>query len=165
MKFKLKPLSRESIERAVSKAEHYRLLGESEEAESICRDIMRVDPGNQQVTVILLLALTDQFPRRWKASIARVQDVLSQLEDPYEQAYYAGIIAERKARARLRQHFPGAGDVAYRFLHEAMKLFEQAQELSPGGNDDAILRWNSCARTIMDASLEPSDDDFVPLLE
>ncbi len=166
MKFELKPLSRESIERSLAKADRYRLLNEPEQAESICRDILRIDPGNQQVLVTLLLALTEQFSRRWADATSRAGKVLEHLEDPYEKVYYAGLVAERKARAKLKQHIPGADHTAYRFLREAMELFEEAEKQRPKGNDDPILRYNSCARTIMDASLKPSpEDDFIPLLE
>jgi hypothetical protein len=30
-----------------------------------------------------------------------------------------------------------------------MEHFERAEVLRPPGNDDAILRWNTCARVIM----------------
>jgi hypothetical protein len=30
-----------------------------------------------------------------------------------------------------------------------MRLYEKAKERRPPGNDDAILRWNTCARTLM----------------
>jgi hypothetical protein len=30
-----------------------------------------------------------------------------------------------------------------------MEHFERAEVLRPPGNDDAILRWNTCARIIM----------------
>ena len=45
--FELKPLSREAFPAALEKAERYRLLNEPLEAESICRDILAVDPDNQ----------------------------------------------------------------------------------------------------------------------
>ena len=59
--FELKPISSAGIPRAIAKAERYRLLNEPEEAESICLDILQVDADNQEVLVMLLLAITDQF--------------------------------------------------------------------------------------------------------
>ena len=59
--FELKPIEKGSIPRAIEKAERYRLLNEPVEAESICRDILDVDPENQKALVVLLLAITDQF--------------------------------------------------------------------------------------------------------
>ena len=56
--FELKPISTAAIPRAVAKAERYRLLNEPQEAESICRDVLRVDEDNQEVLTMLLLALT-----------------------------------------------------------------------------------------------------------
>ena len=49
----LKPISKEAIPSALAKAERYRLLNEPRLAESICRDVLRTDAGNQQGLVIL----------------------------------------------------------------------------------------------------------------
>ena len=59
--FELKPLSLDAVPAALAKAEHYRLLNEPEEAESICVDILEVDPDNQRALINVLLARTDQF--------------------------------------------------------------------------------------------------------
>ena len=52
----LKSLHKDAIPAALEKAERYRLLNEPGEAESICLDILHVDPENQQAIVTLLLA-------------------------------------------------------------------------------------------------------------
>jgi len=57
----------------LTKAERYRLLNEPEEAESICRDILDVDPTHEAALVNFLLALTDQFPRRSLRDAQEVQ--------------------------------------------------------------------------------------------
>ena len=61
MQFDLKPISAAGIGEALEKAERYRLLNEPSLAESICLDVLRIDPENQHALVMLLLALTDQF--------------------------------------------------------------------------------------------------------
>ena len=61
-RFTLKPMSADAIPSAIAKAERYRLLNEPGEAESICLDILQIDPHNEDARVMLLLALTDQFP-------------------------------------------------------------------------------------------------------
>jgi hypothetical protein len=61
--FTLKPISPDSVEGALAKAERYRLLNEPHEAESICRDILKIDPANREARISLILALTDEFPR------------------------------------------------------------------------------------------------------
>jgi len=38
-----------------------------------------------------------------------------------------------------------------------MDCFEKAEAIRPAGNDDAILRWNGCARIITRNNLEPRD--------
>lgn len=152
--YTLKPISSQSIPEALAKVERYRLLNESWLAESICLDILRVEPENQEALVALLLSRTDQFPRGVAANSAR--EILRKLEDPYERAYYAGLISEREAAARISRGSPLACFEAYEALTEAMKWFEKAEALRPQGNDDAILRWNTCARTLMrDPSLRP----------
>ena len=57
----LKKISKEAIPRATQKVERYRLLNQSWATESICLDILEVDPANQPVLVMLILAITDQF--------------------------------------------------------------------------------------------------------
>ncbi|HSF32366.1 MAG TPA: hypothetical protein VLK82_18085 [Candidatus Tectomicrobia bacterium] len=151
--FELKPIHREAIPNALKKAELYRLLNEPAQAESICYDVLGVDPENQRALIILLLALTDQFDRG--LPINRSQDLLPRLHSEYERAYYAGIIYERKARAQLDQGMPGAKFVAYELLREAMFWYDRAEAIRPPDNDDARLRWNACARTVTDQRLEP----------
>lgn len=152
--FELKPISKESIPEALSKVERYRLLNESWLAESICLDILRIEPDNREALIALLLSRTDQFQKG--ATPASAREIVRQLTDPYERAYYSGLICEREASARLWRGTPLAGYEAYDSLCQAMDWFQQAEALRPPGNDDAILRWNTCARMIMrDASLRP----------
>jgi hypothetical protein len=40
-----------------------------------------------------------------------------------------------------------------------MRWYEKAEGLRPTGSDDALLRWNACARLIDDRKLEPAYDD------
>jgi hypothetical protein len=144
----LKTISREAIPRAVQKAERYRLLNQSWATESICLDILQVEPGNQQVLVMLLLAITDQFGFESRELAGRAREVLGRITDPYQKAYYAGIIDERLGHAQLAHAVMHAEAMAYESLRSAMESFERAEQLRQPGNDDAILRWNTCARTI-----------------
>ena len=161
--FELKPLSREAIPAAIEKATRYRLLNEPAEAESICHDVLRIEPGNQQAIVTLLLALTDRFGKGYAVGVTRVQEVVAQVRDPYERAYYAGIVEERRAKALLQQAGPGSGLYAYEFLREAMACYEEAEAIRPPGNDDALLRWNACARMIMQNKLTARTEERVEL--
>src|SRR5687767_342072 len=97
----LKPLSRDGIPGAMRKAERYRLLGDAWEAESICRDVLDVDPQNQEAQVMLLLAITDQFRRHLGGSLEAARAILPRLEGDYRRTYYEGIISERWAKAQL----------------------------------------------------------------
>ena len=144
----LKKISKEAIPRATQKAERYRLLNQSWATESICLDILEVDPTTQPVLVMLVLALTDQFGRESAELVRRARETLERLTDPYQRAYYAGIIAERLAHAQLTSGALHAEAMATTTLRSAMEEFEKAEALRQPGNDDAILRWNTCHRTL-----------------
>lgn len=165
--FKLKPISRDAIPRAIQKAERYRLLNQSWAAESICLDILEVDPENQQVLVMLVLALTDLHSGVAVSGVMRAKEYLARITDEYQRAYYSGVIAERRGQALLAQGGMGSGAIVYESLREAMDWYEKAEAIRPAGNDDAILRWNTCARVLSGNShLAPvSDDGYEPVLE
>lgn len=146
--YQLKPLSKGGVAAALKKAERYRLLNEAWEAESICQDVLEVEPDNEQALVMLILALTDQFGRETGGTVATVQALLPRLAGEYERAYYAGIICERWAKLLLERAAPGTGGMIYDWLRQAMEWYERAEGLRPPGEDDAILRWNTCARVI-----------------
>ena len=159
MTFDLKTLSPDAVPRALAKAERYRLLNEPGEAESICRDALQVDPDNQDALVMLLLALTEQFQDEATA-VADAWDCASRIRNDYERAYYTGIILERRAKAHLHRAVPNGGYRVYEWLREAMIWYERAEALRPAGNDDALLRWNACARLIMrDHRLVPAPEE------
>jgi hypothetical protein len=165
MQFQLKKLSSEAIPQALERAERYRLLNEPVQAESICLDILAVDPENQQALVVLLLALSEQFGENITEKLDRAWSLLPKLGDEYQQAYYQGILLERQARLYMRSESPGSNFSAYDLFNEAMRLYEKAERLRPPGNDEALLRWNTCARTITGAKLQPRPmDDFPPRL-
>ena len=166
-RFNLKPISREAIPRAIEKAERYRLINESWAAESICRDILDIDPENQEVLVILVLALTDQVANGHLSVIKSVQETLPRITDPYQRAYYSGIASERSGHAHLLKGGMGSGSIAYDALRDAMAWYEKAEAIRPAGNDDAILRWNTCARLISSNSqLTPHvESAYEPALE
>ena len=162
----LKALSREAIPAALEKAERYRLLNEPGEAESICLDILQADPENQSAIITLLLAITDRFGKGYGVSDTQLKELLSHIKGDYESAYYRGILAERKAKAKLSQGTPGSRYYAHDGFREAMNWFEKAEAIRPAGNDDALLRWNTCARIIEKNRLVPREEEnFEPPLE
>jgi tetratricopeptide (TPR) repeat protein len=143
---KLKPISREGIPSAISKVELYRNLNEPGEAESICRDILAVEPDNQIALRLLGLAITDQFKGDAGDRYAEAEAAFRKLTDRYERLYYLGILHEREAKAQLN-----AGRTAhtvYPGFEEAMRCFEEAEAIRPTNSDDAILRWNRCLRIL-----------------
>ena len=143
----LKPLSPEAVPAALTKAERYRLLNEPHQAESICEDILAADPANTQAVSILLLALTDQFAKGDGHLVARALELAVRMESPYDRAYFAGLVAERRARA-LMSGGAGRARTAGPWLRDAMEHYAQAEDLRPQGNDEARLRWNACARVL-----------------
>lgn len=158
--FQIKPISKESIPTALEKAERYRLLNEPMLAESICLDILQADPNNTQAKVIMILAITDQFGTSL-ADMSEAKQLVSKLPDEYERQYYSGLICERQGKSKLGKHMPDGGFVAYEWLRDAMDHYEKAESIRPPGKDDAILRWNTCARLIMRHNLKPRDEKYV----
>jgi hypothetical protein len=144
--FELKRLSTSAIPSALAKAERYRLLNEPDEAQSICEDVLHADPSNADAMRTLILALTDSFPHHDGKTVSRAQDLVAKLPSEYERAYFAGLVAERRARALLGKGGPGRTLPAGDWLREAMHAFERAEAVKPADNDDALLRWNACAR-------------------
>lgn len=156
---KLKPVSKEAIQPALEKAMRYRLLNEPWQAESICRDILRTDPDNQEAIYTLILAITDQFERSFKTGLNQALEWISKLTDNYQAEYCRGLIYERQARAALKRSTPRAGFIAYGFLERAMHHYENAEKNRPSGNEESILRWNACARFIRQHKLEPPPEE------
>lgn len=146
MKYALKSISKTSIAGATSKAELYRNLNEPGEAESICRDILAIEPENQVALRLLGLAITDQFTGGSSDRYGEAESTFSSLTDHYERLYYTGLVHERRAKAQLRKG--RWSDVLLDLFGEAMRCFEEAEKVRPEGNDDAILRWNRCVRLL-----------------
>ncbi len=156
--FALKPLSEDAIPGALAKAERYRLLNEPWLAESICEDVLRIDPDNQRALVTLFLSLTEQFDQG--ISVQTAGEVLNRLAGEYERLYYNGILYERRATALMRQGDYRAGTVIYELIREAMRRYELAEEIRPEGNDDAVLRWNTCVRLLKRSpQIRPAQDE------
>ena len=161
--FQIKPISKESIPTALEKAERYRLLNEPILAESICLDILEADPENSKAIVTMILAITEQFGTSTANDMDRARQLLDRFKDEYDRHYYSGLICERQGIAKLARRMPDGGAVAYEWLRDAMDHYEKAEALRSPGKDDAILRWNTCARLIMRHSLKPMDEKYVEL--
>ena len=164
---KLKPITREAIPAALEKAHRYRLLNQPLQAESICLDVLAVDEKNPDALTTLFLALTDQFPRQIQPAFDRASRILPLLPSDYARIYYEGILCERRGKAHFRSGSPMAGAMAFEWLQRAMALYDRAEALRPAGDDDAVLRWNSCARMMMDNERiqPPSEDGAESMLE
>lgn len=145
----LKPLAPEAVSSALEKAKRYRLLNEPDEAESICQDILAVAPAHQEALITLLLAITDKFHEvGLQPLFEEAKKVIARMDKSYCKFYYTGIIFERRAKFHFKQGGPGSGAVAYEWFAKAMKQYDQALAGCDPDNQDAILRWNSCARFI-----------------
>lgn len=168
METKLKTISKDGIPEAISKVELYRSLNDPEGAESICQDILAIEPDHQIAIRLLGLTITDQFAGHPSDRYSEAEKRFTSLVDAYERHYYLGLLYERRARAQMR-----AGQTARTTassLREAMVLYEHAEKIHPLHNDDAVLRWNRCARLLdklglAEESHEPSlhDDDTAPI--
>jgi hypothetical protein len=169
MGYRLKRIQPDGIAAALAKADKYRELNQPAEAASICRDVLAIDAENQLALRTLGLALTDQFEPANGQRFTEAQAVFGRLRDAYERAFYAGLAFERHAKAQLGGKLPAR---AVRPLFEqALGRYAEAEALRPAGNDDAVLRWNSCVRTLdtipdesatYDESILDLEGDFVP---
>ena len=146
MPHQLKSISKAGIPEALAKAELYRYLNEPEEAESICRDILAVDPDHQLARRMLGLTITDQFTGAAGDRYGEVQSIFQSLRDPYERNYYTGLLHERRAKAQL--HSGCSAHVLLPLIEDALRCFAEAEKIRPAGNDDSILRWNRCVRLL-----------------
>jgi len=144
--YALKRLSPKNLDAALERARHYRDLNQPEEAESICRDVLDVDPRHQEALKTLGLALTDRFPRFWHSLFEEAVASFEKLTNEYERTYYNGVAWERLAKAHLDHN--QAHNAAHAF-ERALELYDRAQGLSPEAADP-ILRWNRCVRALQD---------------
>ena len=151
--FDLKLISHDAIPDSLKKAERYRLLGEPDEAESVCLDILQVDPGNQEGLVMLILAISDQFRSERRPRVDLALGYVGDLTDEYQRRYYKAVVLEREAMIHLERGTPEAL-ILIRFC-EAMDRYEEAMAIRPPGDDSAILRWNACVRHIRRQQLKP----------
>ena len=144
MSFALKLLPRDNLDAAVAKAAHYRDLNQPEEAESICRDVLAVDPSNQAALKILGLTLTDRLPTGQAGLLEDAILAFEQLGDEYDRIYHVGVAWERAAKAHLEK---GEGHSALTAFEHALGLFSRAETMRPD-SPDPILRWNRCVRLL-----------------
>ena len=150
----LKRISPDCIPRAIAKAEQYRLLNEPRGAESICRDVLAVEPSCQEAVRILILALTDQF-KSMGVKRDEPEKLIERLDDECARHYFTGVILERWAKSLLDAG--NRGPSIYDLFREALAAYERAIPLAQPGDEDAILRWNTCVRIIARHRLAPTE--------
>ena len=146
MELQLKPISKGGIPAAISKIEVYRYLKEPGEAESICRDILAIEPEHQEALRLLGLAITDQFKGDMSDRYAEAKSLFQSLSDEYQRIYHLGLLDERRAKTQLKTGIPP--HILMPTFEKAMDCFEKAASIRPTDNDDAILRWNRCVRLL-----------------
>jgi len=157
MELKIHEIRLGAIKKALKKARQYRRLAEPEIAESICLDMLHVEPDNQDILIVYILSLLDQISRNKKQThIKEIERTIEKLSSQYRRYYYSGLLNERRARHLIRQ--PMSHSFAYDYFIEALEFYRQAIDRCPEKNDEAILRWNSCVRTIETEKLKPRRD-------
>lgn len=158
--FELKPLRKDAVPAAIRKADHYRLLNEPRLAESICLDVLAIDPKNQEALVMLVLSLSDQLDKRQNAGVKQARQYLAEITDEYCREYYDGLLCERRGRAVLRRGQPNYQHYAYNWFAEALEHYGRAEGIRPPDNDDVILRWNTVVRILENnPELQPEPDE------
>jgi hypothetical protein len=163
----IKAISREAIPSALEKAERYRLLNHSWAAESICLDVLAIDADNQDALLMLVLALSDRMEEGHVQAVAKAREHVAKIRDEYQRLYHMGIIAERRGQGLMTRGGMGAGPMAFDAFKEAMDFYARAEAIRPAGNDDSILRWNTCVRILeRRTDLAPGTDlPYEPALE
>ena len=164
MEYKLKRISTAGIPEAIAKAELYRSLNEPEEAESICRDILAVEPtASARLAPSWPRSHRPVHRRSVRSRTGKRKRSSSDSSDPYERLYYAGIVYERRAKAQFNAGQPP--HVLLPLFEQALHTFAEAEKISPPGNDDAILRWNRCVRLLQNRTYvwDVWDQERVPL--
>jgi hypothetical protein len=111
-----------------------------------CRDILAADPERQLALRLLGLSITDQFCGDPSDRYREVEELFQRFGERYERLYYMGLLHERRAKAQMRLGRPPHSLAP--LFGEAMRCFAEAEMIRPTGNDDAILRWNRCARLL-----------------
>ena len=141
-----KPLPKTFIPEALVKAKHYRLLNEPRIAESICLDILGVDPDHQEALVVVVLSISDLLERRKNEGVRQARQHIERIGDAYQRAYFNGLLCERRGLAVLRacEHFHQHH--AFNWFMEALEHYAEAEKLRPENNSDVILRWNTICR-------------------
>jgi hypothetical protein len=158
--FARKPISHESVPGALAKAERYRLLNEPTESESICRDVLEIEPDNQAALIHLVLALTDQIPADSRAFHDAIS-IAGRLQGAYNRAYYSGICWERRAKGHHQSRGQSIHQPLYEWLVKALHYYEEAERFRSPGNDDPVLRWNACVRYLeRHRELAPRPDEI-----
>ena len=117
-----------------------------------------LEPENTEAIVTHVLAITDQFGSGRAEDLRRAGIAVVRLSDAYKHAYYNGIICERWAKSILERAMPRAHEMAFEWIDKALGWYEKAERLRVPGNDEAILRWNTCVRMLQrDANLKPRE--------
>jgi tetratricopeptide (TPR) repeat protein len=141
----LKKLPSGDLAYAVKKAMLYRELSQPEEAESMCKDVLEVDPKHQDALRVLGLALTDRFKEVAVGLFEEAMHVFARLENEYDRVYHEGVAWERLGKAHLER---GEGHGALGALEHAIEHYERAEKIAPPGDPDPILRFNRCVRLL-----------------
>lgn len=163
----LKRITREGIATALQKAHRYRVLNDSAAAESICLDVLAVDPQNEEALVMHVLTITDQFVAGRAEDLKRAESAVERLADAYKKWYYRGIVCERWAKGLIARNVPRGEQMAWDWVERAFEAYAAADKIKAPGNDEAILRWNACVRLLeTHPAVRPRGaEDWAPVLE
>ena len=144
----LKSLSPAAIDGALRLAADSRQGGQPQTCESVCLDVLQVEPRNQEALRLLLLSHADRFDADSSQHEMAARDAQSRLTSEFDRAFYGGYILHRLAQAAIAGGSPSAARVVYELLSGAMASYEDAERVRPDGNEDAILLWNACHRLL-----------------
>lgn len=98
----------------------------------------------------MILALTDQFPDGAHPQAAvEAEKAAARIQDEYKRLYLSDIIRERRGKAMLAAAVPARHGRRRNGCVKRCRATSVRKPLRPAGNDEAVLRWNTCARLLM----------------
>ena len=141
------------------------MLNEPGEAESICLDILETDPENQPALITLLLALTDRFSKGYGVSDTQANHCSRGSRANTSAPTTRGFWPSAGPRRNSRRDTPGPV-ITPTMIVRSDAAVREGRNVRPPGNDDALLRWNTCARMMAKNKLAARDEDRTePVLE
>lgn len=143
----LKTFKSDDVEAAMAAARTCWAELQIEDTESICQDVLSLDPTNQEAVELLFRSRVSLLSKGLPRGVERAQELVPQFDGDFEKAFFSGLLRENQARYLLDRRGRQASSVAYNWFRHAMDDFEEANR-QDSTRIEATLHWNACLRTL-----------------